>query len=73
VSVRRWTVQVISAIEALEEDGSRMTLPPGSYVLRQLDLTHYELSIDNVRARIHLADVLGYVQDGTLRIPSGWP
>lgn len=73
MTIKRWTVVVTSAIEAAAADGSQMSLQPGNYLMRQLDLSHYELAMDRIRLRIHIGDLLGYVQDGAMHIPGGFP
>ncbi len=63
----------MSHIEGVDAAGQHVRLAQGLYTLRELDLSHYELSANGHKAQIRFTGLLGYVQSGAVRIDGAWP
>jgi hypothetical protein len=72
---RMWTVQAHNRISGSAEDGVRVIVPAGRYILREIDEITYELqdSIAPPLLTLRLTEVAAYCKSGDLHIDGLWP
>lgn len=71
---RTWTVNAVSRITGVTDDGTLVVMPAGRYVLHEIDDITYELH-DSTSALLtmKLSEIARYCREGVLQIDGLWP
>jgi hypothetical protein len=74
VRKRQWRAEVLGAFTCAREDGAPVVIPPGDYVLSEIDDVQYQLAdTSRVWARFWFTQVRQLKRSGALRIEGTFP